>query len=245
MEAIKQDIGNRMHEIFEIKGLVQEIRQSFELKDHQKSLRDGKAYARDIAEKFQCTVIPPVSKDATAKTLDEYQNLLSSVLNEPCQLFESFQVSVKRESDLYENFFEEEDGRISAPGYTRSDVSFLYAVKFILVKYQYVMDSYERLKLCKQCEKLFFEKKIGSKDYCSPSCRKKYNDALQIPEIRKCREKQNAWIRYKYKSIAICPKVYFLYKDECNGCTGAVKGGDCQVLRAKNKKAFKVINQQK
>jgi hypothetical protein len=245
IDAIKNDIGNGIHDIFKIVGMVQEIRQSFEFTVQPMSFRKGSADVKFPVGTIQCRIVSPLSEDADAKSQDEYLDLQLNALNQPCHKFESFQVSVNGDSHLYENLFEEKGGRISAIGYIRPDASFLHAIKFILVKYQYLMGSYERLKLCNQCEKLFLEKKIGSKEYCSPSCRKKYYDALQIPEIRKCRERQNAWIRYKYKNIVLVPRIYYLHKDECDGCTGAVKGGDCKMLRNKNKKAFKVIAKQK
>ena len=227
MDAIAKDIDKGIYEIFEIKGLVKETRQWFNSEDYLRFFKTDNAEVQDAAGKTTCKIVPSLPAGAGVNAKSKFIELRSNALNRPSYQFESFQVSVNSASHLYENFWEEEGGKISAPGYIKPDASFLHVIKFILIKYQHLMGSFERLKLCRYCGKIFFEKRIGSKEYCSASCRKKFNDALQMPEVRLCRERQNAWIRYKYENIVNCPRVYYLQKDECEKCSGEKKGGNC------------------
>jgi hypothetical protein len=97
--------------------------------------------------------------------------------------------------------------------------------------------------VCRQCGKLFFEKKLGAGLYCSPLCRKRYNDSLQQRDRRLCRERQNQWIRYR-RLFHDWPKFYTLQKDSCAYCPGNVESGKCPELIRKNAEAFKKYGKQ-
>ncbi|HHP7236631.1 MAG TPA: hypothetical protein ACFCUC_18520 [Desulfobacterales bacterium] len=188
-----------------------------------------------------CRIIDPPPEDADHKQSDEYIALRNATLNKPPEYFESFQLSINSGAQDAEGFFLEEGDRISSPGYFKSRAGFIHVVKYLLVKYQFLFGSFERIKICNYCGKLFFEKKLGAGVYCSPLCRKRYFDALQPPEKRKCRERQNAWIRYR-QLFYDWPRtgVYTLQKDDCQSCPGTVESGKCPSLIEKNKRIFEM-----
>lgn len=245
MNAIHTDISNGIHRFFELEERIVKT----QIKENINTSSNGEQIEATEHSKIKnmplCKIIPPVSKEAGTKTQNEYLYAINMRLNDPPDEYESFRLMVNRDCALDEEFLLEDGLTISSPGYTYQDVFFRSVVKYILVKYQFLLGSFERIKICKQCEKLFLEKRFGAGEYCSGTCRKKHHDSLQVPEIRKCRERQNAWIRYKYKNIVKLPKVYYLNRDECEVCTGGVKGGDCLALKNKNKKAFKIIDKQR
>jgi hypothetical protein len=107
-----------------------------------------------------------------------------------------------------------------------------------LIRYQYLFGSFKRVKVCKQCGNLFFEKRLGAREFCSGLCRKHYNDNLQPPESRHCRDRQNQWMDNKSRKIFSVSSIYRVQRDDCAECDGTKKSGECPALIKKNKKAF-------
>ena len=222
---------------FNIYGRIVERRQILETE--ATSGNQSVSKKEDLLEETSpiCRIIDPLPKDADPKQSDEYHALRNATLNRPPEYFESFQLTVNSsDSDLI-GFLPESDGRISSPGHINEKAGFIHAVKYLLVKYQYLFGSFERLKVCNHCGKLFFEKKLGAGLYCSSLCRKKYFDSLQPPEKRKCRERQNGWIRYRHLFHG-WDRPFTLQKDDCLSCSGTTVSGKCPELIKKNKTAF-------
>jgi len=67
--------------------------------------------------------------------------------------------------------------------------SIFQLITVILVQFHLAFDGFERIKVCKFCGRLFFEKKKGSKVYCSDTCRVKYSRSVEPSERRLCRER--------------------------------------------------------
>lgn len=127
----------------------------------------------------------------------------------------------------------------------QSWISFVQMVRAILVNFHFSFGGFNRIKSCRQCGKLTFEKKGRSKFYCSKECTKKHSDASQPSTMRLCRERQNTWIRSQYAmnkdwgSADIEPET--IKKNECVKCERHVDkpgGGDCALLCRKNLQAF-------
>jgi hypothetical protein len=110
---------------------------------------------------------------------------------------------------------------------------FIQIIRALFVIYQMEFDNYDRIKLCKYCNKLFFEKKKGAAVFCSSSCRKKDYVDHQPPEKLKCRQNQNAWIRNRFLRKGF--RVYNVGKHECTNCSSPVKSGECPIIRNKNR----------
>ena len=178
---------------------------------------------------------------------------MDSDLNSPPIFYEIFHVGAGSDSELSDVLFTtdlsmdpNEDPQIMSPK-DGTRTSFIGVVRYFFVKYYMVFGSFDRLKLCKSCEKLFLEKKLGHREFCSGLCRKKYHDALQSPEKRLCRERQNSWIRYQFNFHKVLKTKHKLMrftvqKFECETCKKCLESGDCQVLRDKNDEAFKIID---
>ena len=124
-----------------------------------------------------------------------------------------------------------------SPGHSDA-LGFPDFVQGMLIGFQAVFGSFERVKICKykECRKLFMEKRLGKRDFCSPTCKKKYNDTLQSRAKRLCRERQNAWLRNSGKIIR-------MYQQECHNSDVCpvedtkLKGGSCpEVTRKLTKK---------
>ena len=107
----------------------------------------------------------------------------------------------------------------------RSWVSLWELCTTIIVMFHAAFGDFSRLKICKTCGVLFYENRSDRKEFCGMLCRVKYNQAQESPETRKCRMRQNAWIRNyvtSYKTINT------VYKDRCSKCTNStIKGGGC------------------
>lgn len=134
------------------------------------------------------------------------------------------------------------------PSLSDSDCNTFFSImRSTFVHFHMAFGNFERIKACAYCQKLFFEKRKGSGKFCSSKCRKENFNASEPEEKRKCRDKQNAWIRYKIRNDVMLQKHSKLYpdtvfKDECERCTKYVKSGECLVLKKKNIKAIKILN---
>ena len=142
---------------------------------------------------------------------------------------------------------------LHAPGYDKI-VKLYEFLNGVFFGFYVAFGSFKRIKLCKNksCEKLFVEKRLGSKEFCCDICRKKHYDSLQDPAKRLCREKQNAWIRIKLSPVFTKRRPilqslpeYHVFKDDCDLCVNPVKGGLCKKLEDKygdkHKKIFMTL----
>jgi hypothetical protein len=91
--------------------------------------------------------LPPLPKNAGAKQEAIYHEKLFGTLNRPPRKKETFVLWTKRNSKLGDLYTLEPGERISCPGYSRPDLSFIKVVKFLLVKYQYLFESFSRIKV--------------------------------------------------------------------------------------------------
>ncbi len=140
---------------------------------------------------------------------------------------------------------------VHAPGYDKQ-IKFYEFLNGTFFGFYVAFGSLNRIKLCKNefCRRLFIEKRLGSREYCSNICRKKHHDSIQDPSKRLCRERQNAWIRNKLSAQFIAKlqqkiQEYHVFMDDCKSCVEQVKGGFCKKLEDKNKKVFVALKNQK
>jgi hypothetical protein len=185
-----------------------------------------------------CKIIHPISEDADTDSQSEYYDTIYMTLNDPPDEYESFRLQVMSDCALDNEFIPENGATVSCPGYTEAELPFMEAVQYLLVKYEYLLGSFERVKVCKQCRKLFVEKKLGAGQYCSDTCRKTHYDSMQPEEKRLCRERQNAWIRYR-GLFHYWPRVFNIQKDDCLNCQNIAESGKCPILIKKNERNFK------
>jgi hypothetical protein len=105
--------------------------------------------------------------------------------------------------------------------------TFLRLSRYVLIYFHLVFDGFDRLKICRVCGKLIFEKKKGAKEYClDPKCKKKYNDSKKIKKKIDCLNRQNAWARNKQFTDRL------LSGDcaECNAWSERKAGGQCKKI---------------
>ena len=129
-----------------------------------------------------------------------------------------------------------------------SHLSFIQIVRSVLVNYHAVFGNFDRIKLCKYCGRLFFEKRRGSRDYCSNRCRRSHFASQEPEEKFKCRDRQNQWIVYQFDRNRKLWDLQYkglepitVSKSECANCNSFPRGGLCSVLREKNREAFHLV----
>jgi hypothetical protein len=253
IDALKEDRSKGVTKCFEIKEHI--------VKFHQQTAGGGTGVTarrrnrgRPIRDnKVEIVIVPAVSAvKAMSDQMRDYRDKLHRHLSKTPANLDCFNLGLN-DSKLFDTITEnyalcEPDGRefcIFSPGYGGKSLSVFEAAAYLLIRYQWLFGSFERVKLCKQCSKLFVEKRLGSREFCGGTCRKRYHDSLQSPEKIKCRNRQNQWIRYKaheiskyYNSI----QAYRLQKDDCHGCADITIGGKCPALIKKNPKAYKYLS---
>ena len=237
MDLIHTDISNGIRDFFIISERIAKTQVRSNIKILSNAEQIESIDHNKIPNMPLCKIIPPLPKDANTKLVSEYLSFRNMTLNELPAEYESFRLQVNRDCALDKEFVLEDAGTISCPGYIKPEISFTKTIKYLLVKYQFLMESFERVKICKQCKKLFVEKKLGAKEYCSGTCRKKHHDSLQPKEKRLCRERQNKWINYQ-SLFNDWGRVYTIQKDDCLDCTAAAESGKCPALIKKNKRNF-------
>ncbi|HOS46661.1 MAG TPA: hypothetical protein PLQ69_09310 [Paludibacter sp.] len=136
---------------------------------------------------------------------------------------------------------------VHAPGYDKQ-IKFYEFLNGAFFGFHVAFGSFNRIKLCKYepCKRLFVEKRLGSREYCSNICRKKHHDSTQDPLKRLCREKQNAWIRNKLSPVFHAKlqrniPEYHVFMDDCKSCAEPVKGGLCKKLEDKYQDKYKKV----
>jgi len=128
----------------------------------------------------------------------------------------------------------------------RSWLSIIQIVRAIFVNFSIAFGSTERIKPCRFCQRLFLEKKIGVRLFCSPGCKHEFYKLIYPKEKRLCRERQNAWLRYcldfnekvKYRGDLEAKHVYL---QDCKKCENIKKTGTCLALKEKNKEFFMLL----
>jgi len=133
----------------------------------------------------------------------------------------------------------------------QSWISFMQIARAVLVNFHIAFGSFERIKNCQECGNLFFEKKKGSRIYCSVECKAEYNNKLFGLEKRRCIENQNVWIRRELdnsKYIDIEQDEFTIdgvKRGECRKCEKCQKAGYCSVLINKNQLLCQKIAEQR
>lgn len=160
-------------------------------------------------------------------------------------------VSVRCLSDFAKKLLKidpQENGYDAIPLVTDPECySFYRIMRSVFVHFYMAFGNFERIKACSYCQRLFVEKRKGSGKFCSNNCRKENHKILEPEEKRKCRDRQNAWMKYKIhhdeklkNNSNLYP--YAVFKDDCEICTNYVKSGECLTLMKRNKLSLKILN---
>jgi len=128
--------------------------------------------------------------------------------------------------------------------------SFIDVVKSIIVNFQFAFGGFHRLKVCKNCQKLTFEKKENSKESCGKKCRTKHSKESENRENFLCRNRQNAWINNKkimmdkkhYDKVKKIKNVGLVQKNQCKDCIDIKTNGSCLILKEKNTNFFNALD---
>jgi hypothetical protein len=252
MDALKEDISRKVTICFKVSEMITESHEKVD--GLKKSRRPHKLQSKAVG-RCKVTILPDIENNSLAPAPEKIRNFLDTYhqdLNKTPSSFDSFVLGL-HDSRLFDvatanyDLYSDNEGRwqIFSPGYSKSRISISDAIIYILAKYQWLFESFERVKICKQCEKLFLEKRLGIREFCGGTCRKRYNDSLQAPEKRLCRERQNQWIAYKYYNFPGLPPVFRLQKNDCAKCDGTAESGKCPVLTKKNRKALQFLARSK
>jgi hypothetical protein len=248
MDALKEDISRKVTICFKVNEMITESHEK--LDGSKEGGRPHKLQSKPVG-KCKVTILPDIENSSLAQAPEKIRDFLDTYhqdLNKMPSSFDSFVLGL-HDSSLFDvattnyNLYSDNEDRrhIFSPGYSKSRISISDAIIYILVKYQWLFGSFERVKICKQCEKLFLEKRLGIREFCGGTCRKRYNDSLQAPEKRLCRERQNQWITYKHNNLTGFPPVFRLQKNDCAKCNGTAESGKCPMLIKKNKKAMQFL----
>ena len=136
---------------------------------------------------------------------------------------------------LYTEPREETPTTIPSLGFQNWD-SFIRIIRSVFVNYHFAFGDFKRIKLCKKCKKLLFEKKKGSRDFCSDDCKIKKFIASEPQKKIRCRNRQNEWHR-RTSSGYITYNI--IKKKECRYCKKypkKIKAGYCPLVQHHNKK---------
>jgi hypothetical protein len=145
---------------------------------------------------------------------------------------------------------------------------FIEVIQALLINFDVEFGGYDRIKSCRQCEKIFFEKKKGAAQFCSTKCRSQFNRESEPDQKRLCRGRQNHWLGYHYDDERLdLPKMLWkLYvspkqddpnkipdefpippmkddvkKGDCTQCDCCVPTGECSRLFYYNPKVVTAI----
>jgi len=253
MDSLKDDISTNVRVCFKIREIITVSHAQAQNASRLK----WKVMKRSKSKKphmVKCTIVSPIKKKAASTgEMSAYLEKRQMALNTVPATMDSFVLDGcdSRLGDVVrENYkilyaahdYGSDSGRYVCPGFSEKESSFFDVIAYLLIRYEWLFESFERAKVCKQCGKLFFEKRLGAREFCGGTCRKRYHDSLQAPEKRECRNRQNQWIGYQHNNVLGCPEVFRLQKDDCNQCTGTTPSGKCPALIKKNPKAYKFLN---
>jgi hypothetical protein len=192
---------------------------------------------------------------AAIKILDDWTEedyaRMKKGLNAPASFNETFDLHYDLRSAFADSLQTEilSENNVGSPRENET-IGLLQIVRYIFAKYYFEFRSFERIKGCQHCGKVFIEKRTGRKMFCSHICRKKHYDTAESDEKRKCRERQNAWIKYLVGNIRRFQSMdgqdgvstKNVVRGDCIRCSVALpnlKGGRCPALRKKNKNIFR------
>jgi len=256
MCALREDIKKRSYNLLSIDEIIRQTRGYNYLKDSgykewiknagsNKNIKDydWMKYERYMASKYKreyidnnpiCEIRESLPKGDIQAAWRAYDFFTNKILNEPPFLHESFKITYKTGSNFYKSLgMESPQEEISSPGYSNSQVYFIEVFKYILVKYVTLFGSLNRIKICRRCNSLFFEKKYGYGIYCNDYCRVNFNVAAEKKEVYNCRARQNKWLDRELSELKTVK-----IKD-CEKCRKwKSKSGKCEKALEKNKDAL-------
>lgn len=122
--------------------------------------------------------------------------------------------------------------------YTKLSLMDLF--KSLFVNYHVEFGSFKNIKSCKldECSNVSVEIQDEKKEFCSPECRSKYSSVSEDPIRRKCRNRQNRYLRRfidNYYSNENPISGMSVFKADCCKCElPDVKSGQCLTLLDKN-----------
>lgn len=204
-------------------------------------------------EKFQFEKTYPLYK---AKRIPNYKIVLvrpydMGPLRSYPDYEEIFRLDVDPESNLFEAFYtgsqlQEETYSVKTPAF-KGSISLHEAIQYIVSKFYTHFGSFERLKVCRYCQRIFLEERSGRGLFCSTQCKQEFHRKSDT-EILKCRNRQNQWIRSqidfnkKLRRIADQLKPITIVKSDCIKCSGPVaKKMRCPILERKNTRIFNLL----
>ena len=111
-----------------------------------------------------------------------------------------------------------------------------------ITSYSYEFGGFDKLKICKQCSKLFYPERSGESRglYCSDECRQKFYYGMN-KNYEKCRTKHRQFIRIRLEALndksfnSISSSTLMPQSTECRKCqqhiATTIKTGECPILR--------------
>ncbi len=117
--------------------------------------------------------------------------------------------------------------------------SFMEFACALLLYFELIFGSYERIQICPVCKSLYFEERSGKKKYCNDNCasKSKSKKYQTIP----CRKRQRTHFEHMYDSVNLkhgqCKKPRYPDADYCRDCDmdpSLIKGGQCKKLNEDN-----------
>jgi len=187
------------------------------------SIFTGKANWADIRKQIDKTIVGAVKNQKNNTMVVNNIKIFSSI----SQLVQVNTHSEFAKKILYIEPKEEPPTTIPSLGFQSWD-SFIRIIRSLLVYYHRAFGDYKRIKLCKFCKKLFFEKKKGSRVFCSNDCIKKHSDTSEPREKFKCRNRQNEWYRRSVSNVGT------LQKNNCKYCkkySKKIMSGYCPLVK--------------
>jgi hypothetical protein len=239
LDMLKADIIANRHCHFKILGIQEDVETNFRnddqpVQEQEDPEYDKGEYADPGQKRSKISVLKSkgivVSGGESLFSTNQYQHILVDPLSEWAfiQLSGYF-----RDSDDDKPEFNQ-IGTVESL-YHRSWRSLWELCTSIIVMFHAAFGDFSRLKICKECGALFYEKRSDRKEFCESLCRVKFNQAGEPCEKRKCRMRQNQWVRNSLAKIKSNKTPYTIGKGECSECsTGKVKGGKCEIILKKN-----------
>lgn len=147
---------------------------------------------------------------------------------------------------------------------------FIEVIQALLINFDVEFGGYDRIKSCRQCGHIFFEKQKGAGQFCGDKCRLKHDRASEPNEKRLCRGRQYQWLKYHYdhekldlpkmlwklyespkqddpnqepEEFRKPPKKDYVKKGDCTKCDLCVPTGECSLLHYYNPKVVMAIRE--
>jgi hypothetical protein len=226
MEALREDLRNGTFDLVMINHAHYESNVRRDLRDLPSKFSQS---APNIINKLRdhswmTSHIPIGSKYKIKRMKDDFKISIKPSsyfvdvhLNEPPPYYDSFYVQYNWESHFFASLGKRKHETIEYIPAIQGSIFFIDIIKYILVKYTALFGSFERIKICKNCGKIFYEKKHGHKIFCSTLCRAHFHVESEPQNIYRCRARQNQWSGRKL------PKITTLYVEPLT-----ITKGDCE-----------------